>query len=86
MNRLYNYTSTYTFVPNQVVWSVLRRTRNGITRPIVIIHETPNYLEALAKTIERRRKTGKEYIYKLMCHEINKPLDLYSQAVQSNFK
>lgn len=86
MNRLYNFTTTYTSMPAQIVWSVLRRTRNGITRPIVIVHETPNYLEALATTIERRRKTRKEYVYKLMSHETNKPLDLNSQAVQANFK
>lgn len=86
MNRLYNYTSTYTFVPTKVVWSVLRRTRYGITRPIVIVHETPSYLEALANAIERKRKTGNDYVYKLMCHETNKTLDLNSQAVQANFK
>lgn len=83
---MYNYTSTYTFVPAKVLWSVLRRTRNGITRQIVIVHETPNYLEAVANTIYRRRKEGKNFVYKLMSHETNKPLDLNSQAVQSNFK
>lgn len=86
MNGLYNFTSTYTSMPAQIMWSVLRRTKSGITRPIIIVHETPNYLEALANTIERRRKTGKEYDYKLMSHEKNKPLDLNSQAVQANFK
>lgn len=83
---MYNFTSTYTFEPAPVMWSVLRRTRNGITRPIVIVHETPNYLEALVNTIERRRKTGKDFVYKLMSHETSKPLDLNSQAVQANFK
>lgn len=86
MNRLYNFTSTYTSIPAKMVWSVLRRAKFGITRPIIIVHETHSYLEALASTIERRRKTGKEYVYKLMSHEMNKPLDLNSQAVQANFK
>lgn len=86
MNRLYNFTSTYTFVPAKIVWSVLSRTRSGIMQPIVIVHETPNYLEALANIIERKRKTGNNYVYKIMSHEVNKPLDLNSQAVQANFK
>lgn len=86
MFNMYNFTSTYTFVPAKVMWSVLQRTRNGISRPIVIVHETPNYLEALVNIIERRRKTGKEYVYKLMSHETSRPLDLNSQAVQANFK
>lgn len=86
MNRLYNLTSTYTFVHTKIVWSVLRRTRCSIMQPIVIVHETPNYLEALANIIERKRKTGNNYDYKLMSHEVNKPLDLNSQAVQANFK
>lgn len=86
MNRLYNFTSTYTSMPAQIMWSVLSRTKYGITRPVVIVYETPIYLEALAYTIERRRKTGKEYVYKLMSHEKNKLLDLNSQAVQANFK
>ena len=86
MNRLYNFTSTYTSIPAKMVWLVLRRERNVITRPIVIVHETPNYLEALASTIERRRKTGKKYVYKLMVHEACKQLDLDSQSVKANFK
>lgn len=86
MNRYYNFVSTYTFVPAPIMWSILRRNRNGITRPITIVYETPDYIEALANTIERRRKTGKDFVYKLMSHEINKPLDLNSQSVQANFK
>lgn len=86
MNRLYNFTSTYTSIPAKMVWSVLQRSRYGTTRPIIIVHETPNYLEALASTIERRRKTGKVYEYKLMSHEVCKQLDLNSQAVKANFK
>lgn len=86
MFNMYNFTSNYTFVPAPIIWSVLRRTRNGITRPIVIVHETSNYLDALAMNIECRRKSGKEFVYKLMSHENNKPLDLNSQAVKANFK
>lgn len=86
MNRMYNFTSTYTFEPAKIVWSVLRRTKGCIMQQIVIVHETPNYLEALANIIERKRKTGNNYVYKLMSHEVNKPLDLNSQAVKANFK
>lgn len=86
MNRYYNLISTCTFVPAPIIWSVLRRARNGITRPIDIVYETPDYIEALANTIERRRKTGKDFVYKLMSHEKNKKLDLNSQSVQANFK
>lgn len=86
MYNIYNFTSTYTFIPVKVVWSVLQRSREGTTRPIVIVHETPNYLEAIANVIKRRREAGKDWVYKLVCHETNKPLDLNSQAVQANFK
>lgn len=86
MNRLYNFTQTYTFVPAKIMWSVLRRTRYGVTRQVVVVYETTSYLEALANTIERRRKTGRDFVYKLISHEINKTLDLNSRSVQANFK
>lgn len=86
MNRYYNLVSTYKFVPAPIIWSILRRSRYGVTRPITIVYETTDYIEALANTIERRRKTGKDFVYKLMCREKCKELDLNSNSVQANFK
>lgn len=81
-----NTTTTVPVIRERVVWTLLKKYRSKNDNVIVVDFEGYDYLQAVAVSIDRRRKAKGTATFKLMSHEIGKKIDITSKAVQANFK
>jgi hypothetical protein len=81
-----NTTTTVPVIRDQVVWTLLKKYRVKSANVIVVDFESYDYQQALAVSINRRRKEKGTATFKLMSREVGKKIDITSKAVQANFK
>lgn len=81
-----NTTTTAPVIRDQVIWTLLKKYRVKGANVIVVDFECYDYLQALAVSIDRRRKAKGAATFKLMSREVGKKIDITSKAVQANFK
>ena len=81
-----NTTTTAPVIRDQVVWTLLKKYWVKGANVIVVEFESFDYLQAVAASIDRRRKAKGSATFKLMSREVGKKIDITSKAVQANFK
>lgn len=81
-----NTTTTAPVIRDQVIWTLRKKYRVKDVDVIIVDFGGFDYIQAVAVSIDRRRKAKGTAKFKLMSREVGKKIDITSKAVQANFK